>query len=250
VARHAADIALHTLLPERCLACGAIVGEGALCATCWESMNFVAAPLCERCGQPFEIDPRGGALCGACLANPPGYARARAVFRYDAASRPLVLRFKHADRTGAAGHYARWMARAGAELLAEAEVVVPVPLHRWRLWRRRYNQSALLALALARLAGVPSAPDALRRARATQSQGPLGRAQRRRNVQGAFRLAHPAAVAGRRVLLIDDVLTSGATVEECARVLRRGGATEVDVLTLARVVLAPDYEIADEHLYS
>jgi len=251
VLRGTGTAVLDALLPGRCLRCGIIVdAAGALCATCWEAVHFLAEPLCERCGQPFELDPAATASCAACLAHPPDYGRARAVFRYDEASRPLVLRFKHADRTSAAPHFARWMARAGADLLADSDIIVPVPLHRWRLWRRRYNQAALLALALARLAGQRCAPDALVRARATPSQGTLGRNQRRRNVHGAFRLRRAAAVEGRRVLLIDDVLTSGATVGECVRVLRQGGATEVDVLTLARVVLAPALESDVDRLYS
>jgi ComF family protein len=213
-------------------------------------MSFIAAPVCQRCGQPFEFDLSAGALCGACIADPPAYDRARAVFRYDEASRSLILRFKHGDRTAAAPSFGRWMARAGAELLAEAEVIVPVPLHRWRLWRRRYNQAALLSIAVARMAGLPCVPDALVRVRATPSQGLLGRSQRRRNVQGAFRLRRPKVIEGRRVLLIDDVLTSGATVGECARALMRAGALAVDVLTLARVVLTPDFEIAQDGLYS
>lgn len=251
VARGLGALALDALLPGRCLRCGAIVGAaGALCAACWDAMSFIAPPLCARCGQPFEVDPMGAVECAACLAEPPAYRRARAVFRYDAASRDLILRFKHADRTSAAPHMAQWMARAGAELLAEADAIVPVPLHRWRLWRRRYNQAALLALALARLAGKPCIPDALVRVRATPSQGLMGRSQRRRNVRGAFHAARGADIAGRRVLLIDDVLTSGATVDECVRALERGGAECVDVLTLARVVLAPDYENAPDGLYS
>ena len=241
------SLALDTILPGRCLRCGAVVGAaGALCAGCWEAMSFLAPPLCERCGQPFELDPGGGSLCAACIADPPDYARARAVFRYDDASRALILRFKHADRTGAAPHFARWMARAGATLLADAQVIVPVPLHRWRLWRRRYNQAALLALALANAAGIACTPDALVRARATPSQGTLGRTQRRRNVRGAFRLRRPETVEGKRVLLIDDVLTSGATVGECVKVLLRGGADAVDVLTLARVVLAHGFDSGQE----
>lgn len=245
-----AGLVIDALLPGRCLRCGAVVGDtGALCTGCWQRIGFIGEPLCDRCGEPFEVDRSGAGTCVSCMTDPPVYGRARAVFRYDEASRPLVLRFKHGDRTGAAPHFARWMARAGAALLAEAEVVVPVPLHRWRLWRRRYNQAALLAIALAKLANWPCLPDALDRARATPSQGMLGRGQRARNVQGAFRLRRPE-IAGRKVVLVDDVLTSGATVGECARILLKGGATRVDVLTLARVVLTPDFEIAENSLYS
>jgi ComF family protein len=228
-----------------------VVGDaGALCGECWKRIRFIGAPLCDRCGEPFEFDRVGAELCVSCMTDPPIYQRARAVFRYDEASRTLVLRFKHGDRTGAAPHFARWMARAGSELLAEADLLVPVPLHRWRLWRRRYNQAAMLAMALAKHTNRPALPDALERSRATPSQGTLGRGQRARNVQGAFRLRRPEAVNGRRVLLIDDVLTSGATVGECARTLLKGGARQVDVLSLARVVLTPDFEIAAETLYS
>ena len=245
------SIALDVLLPGRCLRCGGIVADaGAMCSGCWEAISFIAPPFCGRCGEPFEFDLAAGALCGACMADSPVYHRARAVMRYDDASKPLVLRFKHSDRTAAAPSFARWLARAGAELLADAEVIVPVPLHRWRLWRRRYNQAALLAQALAKDSGRLCVPDALVRVRATPSQGTLGRGQRRRNVQGAFALRRPSAVDARKVLLIDDVLTTGATVGECARVLMRGGAASVDVLTLARVVLAPHFENAEEPLYS
>lgn len=244
-------MAVETFLPGRCFRCGAVVdGAGALCPPCWESMTFITAPHCDRCGQPFEVDPAGGFLCGQCMADPPPYTRARAVFRYDDASRILILRFKHGDRTAAAPQFARWMARAGSELLAEAQVVVPVPLHRWRLWRRRYNQAALLAQALGKQANIRCVPDVLGRIRATPSQGKLGRGQRRRNVQGAFRLRREAAVRGKRVLLIDDVLTSGATVGECVRVLLRGGAERVEVLTLARVVLSQGFESGIDSLYS
>ena len=243
-------LALDILLPGRCLRCGGIVAEaGALCPKCWDSMTFIAAPHCNQCGTPFEIELAPGALCGACMADPPVYRHARAVFRYDDASKPLLLRFKHGDRTSAAPSFARWLARAGAELLADTDLIVPVPLHRWRLWRRRYNQAALLAQALAKIAQVPCLPDALDRVRATPSQGTLGRARRRRNVQGAFRLGRSDRVTGRRILLIDDVLTTGATVDECARVLIRGGAAAVDVLTVARVVQAPHFENPEESLY-
>ncbi len=247
----AAGMLLDALLPGRCMRCGAVVGDqGALCTGCWQRIGFIGDPLCDRCGEPFDLDRSGAALCVPCMTDPPIYGRARAVFRYDEASRPLVLRFKHGDRTGAGPYFARWMARAGAGLLADADLVVPVPLHRWRLWRRRYNQAALLGMALAKQANRPCLPDALERARATPSQGTLGRGQRARNVQGAFRLRRPEAVAGRKVLLVDDVLTTGATIGECARTLLRGGAQRVDVLTLARVVLNPDFEIAQQSLYS
>lgn len=234
-----ARLALNAVLPPRCLACGAAVGQtGALCGPCWEGIDFLAPPLCRSCGFPFELDPGDEPVCGACRRQPPAFDRARAVFAYNAGSRDLLLGFKHADRTDAAPAFAQWMARAGTELLPDADAVVPVPLHRWRLFRRRYNQAALLARHLGRLTGVPVLPDLLVRRRRTPSQGAFSPAGRRRNVAGAFavRRHDDAAVAGKRVLLVDDVLTTGATVEACARVLRRAGAAGVDVLTLGRVV--------------
>ncbi|WP_374444952.1 double zinc ribbon domain-containing protein [Stella sp.] len=227
------------LLPPRCLACGEIVSaDGALCPACWSKVAFVAAPSCRRCGVPFAFDPGAGAECGECARRPPPFERARAALRYDDASRPLILGFKHADRTHAAPAFAAWMARAAGPLLAEADVIVPVPLHWTRLVRRRYNQAALLALAIGRIGGRPVVPDALVRRRRTPSQGQMRRLGRFRNVAGAFAV-HPRRedrIAGRRVLLVDDVLTTGATVEACIRALRAVGATAVDVVTLARVV--------------
>jgi len=234
--------ALDALLPPQCLACGEIVGEpGTLCGPCWAALNFVAAPLCRTCGRPFEVAADEGAqdaVCGGCIARPPAFAAARAALLYDDASRRLVLGFKRADRTHAVPAFARWMARAGASLLAEADIVTPVPLHWSRLLARRYNQAALLANALAGLAGKRALPDLLRRRRRTPTQGGLGRSARFRNVAGAFEIVarHRAKIVDKHSLLIDDVLTTGATVEACAKALLRAGASNVSVLTLARVL--------------
>ncbi len=237
--RRAGRIALDAVLPPQCLGCNALVSEpGALCATCWESISFIDSPLCACCGVPFDIDPGPQALCGGCIREPPPFRRARAVFRYDEHGKHLVLRFKHGDRLDMAPTFGRWLARAGADMLAGADVVVPVPLHWTRLFSRRYNQAALLTLALAKQAEVPAIPDALRRQRRTPSQGQLGRTQRQRNVRKAFAVRDERLVVGRTVLLVDDVLTTGATAGECTRVLLAAGATAVDVLTLARVVRA------------
>ena len=233
--------ALDAVLPPRCLACGDPVDrQGGVCPACWRGLAFIAPPFCARCGLPFEIDILAGAECGACLARPPPFTRARAVLVYDDASRHLVAGLKYGDQTYAAGAYGAWLARAGGELLAEATLAAPVPLHRWRLLRRRYNQAALLGEALRRASGIAYRPDLLVRHRQTAPQVGLSGAARHRNVTGAFRIRnnHAAAVAGARIVLIDDVMTTGATLTEGARVLLRGGAARVDVLTLARAVKA------------
>jgi ComF family protein len=231
--------AVDILLPPRCLSCGETVTEpGALCGVCWPRISFLAPPHCAICGFPFDYDPGGGALCGDCLRETPAFERARAVLRYDEHSRDLLISFKHRDRMDGAPAYGKWMARAGAEILAEADMIVPVPLHRYRLISRRYNQSAELCHALSRETGVPDHPDLLLRTRPTPPQGRRSRTERERNVRGAFNIRAGAApfLQGRRVALVDDVLTTGATVNACARALLRGGAAAVDVLTLARVV--------------
>jgi ComF family protein len=237
--RKSASWLLDAFLPPRCLKCGEIVADsGSLCGRCWPELRFLGPPCCACCGLPFEFEMGEGSLCAACTADRPHYDRARAALTYDDASRDLILRFKHADRIDGAATFAGWMARVGADLVASADIIVPVPLHRWRLVRRRYNQAAILANAIGRLRGKRVVPDLLVRRRATPSQGHLGRSQRHRNVAGAFAL-HPRRtrmVAGARILLVDDVLTTGATAEACARTLRNAGAKAVDLLVLARVV--------------
>jgi len=239
--RRGTDGVLGLLLPGRCLACGATVeSDGALCVECWGSVRFLSPPACSCCFFPFEFDMGPEALCAACAARHPSYDRARATFAYDEPSRGPVLAFKHGDRTEAAPAFARLMIQAAGPLLDDSPLVVPVPLHRSRLMARRYNQAAELARAIAAQTGLSVSADLLVRRRRTPSQGRFGPAQRRRNVEGAFavREGRQDDVRDRRVLLVDDVLTTGATVEACARPLRRTGAAGVDVLTLARVVRA------------
>jgi ComF family protein len=233
-----ADAALDALYPPTCLACRAATGaHGALCPLCWGAMRFIERPFCERLGTPFEQDLGAGLLSPQAIADPPAFARARAVARFeDGPARKLAHRLKYSDRSELARPIARWMARAGADILADADVIAPVPLHPMRLWRRRFNQAALLAREVARETGKPCDVGALLRVKATRSQVGLSRVQRAENVQGAFRIAEGAEVRGRKVVLIDDVLTSGATLNAGARTLLRAGASRVDVLVFARVV--------------
>lgn len=230
---------LNALLPSHCLTCDAPVDEqGQFCAACFRETRFITEPLCRRCGIPFAHANTGaGRSCPACVAAPPPWGEARGALTYDAQSRRVILPLKHADRPELAAALARMMARAGAALLGRAQVLVPVPLHRGRLLARRYNQSVLLARHLARLSGVPSLPDALRRTRATTQLGDLSAAERAAAVEGAIavRDIRRPTLAGQRVLLIDDVLTTGATARECTTALLDAGASAVDVLVAARV---------------
>ena len=226
------------VLPPRCLACGEIVAEpDTLCGQCWGGMTFFAPPWCAVCGLPFPY-PVGEAMCGACARDRPAFDQARAVLRYDKNSRHLVLALKHADQTHMARAFGRWMCRAGREMLDNADLLVPVPLHWTRLVWRRFNQAALLAQAIRKAGGPPVAPDWLVRRRRTPPQGHLGPGARERNVRAAFAVRSERSFAGKRVVIIDDVMTTGATIAECARVLRRAKAASVSVLTLARALRA------------
>jgi ComF family protein len=238
--RRAGGGVLDLLLPPTCAACDMPVQrQGQLCAACFRLTGFVTEPCCRSCGVPFSATAQGGSerLCPGCRAAPPVFGRARAALRYDAQARRLILPFKHADRTELVATLAPHMARAGAGLLGEADLLVPVPLHRRRLFQRRYNQAALLARAIGRIAHLPVLPDALLRLRATASLGEKSAEQRTAEVADAFavRASRAARIEGARVLLIDDVMTSGATANACARVLLAAGAAGVDVLVAARV---------------
>jgi ComF family protein len=229
--------ALDIALPRLCAVCREPVeGEG-LCASCWSKRSFITRPYCERLGIPFVYDPGPGILSMEAIADPPAYNRARAAVRFDEISRDLVHALKYGDRLDLAPMMGRWISRAGREVLAEADALVPVPLHWRRLWTRRFNQSAMLAAAVSAASGVPMVTDALKRVKATVQQVGLSRSERAANVQGAFRVPEQgkAAVVGRRLIVLDDVLTSGVTVEGCARALLRAGASNVDVLVFARV---------------
>lgn len=239
-AAHAAlSLAFDVALPPVCPVCREpVAASGGLCARCWSKLSFIARPYCERLGTPFPHDPGDGVLSMQAIADPPAYGRARAAVRYDEIARALVHALKYGDRLELAPAMGRWMCEAGRELLAGADALIPVPLHWRRLWMRRFNQAALLARAVSERSGVPVLHGALRRARATAQQVGLARAERARNVQAAFRISDTgkAMIRGKRIVLIDDVLTSGATVDTCARTLLRGGALGVDVVVFACVV--------------
>jgi ComF family protein len=229
-----ADVAL----PQLCPSCREPVDGAGLCPACWSKLSFIAPPYCERLGIPFPFDGGPGLLSMEAIADPPTYHRARAAVRYDDIARKLVHALKYGDRLDLAPTMGRWMARAGRELIADADALLPVPLHWRRQWARRFNQSAVLAHIIAETSGKSLAHGALKRVKATPQQVGLDKSERAHNVQGAFRVpgAGKAEVVGRKLLLVDDVLTSGATVDACARALLRAGAAGVDVLVFARVV--------------
>ncbi len=207
--------------------------DGQFCLNCFKAANFVTAPMCRVCGVPMPYDMAD--LCVHCAAKPPAFTEARAALRYDETARKLILPLKYADHTEAVSGLATLMRRPGEAMLQAANLLVPVPLHPARLRQRRFNQAALLAIALGRLTGRPLSVDALQRTRPTQQLEGLGAAQRREEVAGAFAVRAGAGLAGKRVVLIDDVMTSGATADACARALLDAGAKQVDVLTAARV---------------
>lgn len=233
---------LNLILPPRCIVTGEIVdGQGMLSPKAWGDLSFIANPQCNRCGYPFDFDMgevSEGNVCAACLKNPPVYDKARAALIYDDASRNIVLSFKHGDQTQSVPTFIPWLNNAGRDILARADYLVPVPLHRFRILRRRFNQSGLIATYLSQDAKIPTLLDGLKRVRATPIQGYLHAKERKKNVKNAFSVnpKHHDAIRNKHIVLIDDVYTTGATVSECTKVLLKGGAASVNILTLARVV--------------
>jgi ComF family protein len=239
VAAAAREMPARLLFPPLCAGCGRQVGEpGVLCGACWTGLRLLDRPWCPVMGTPFPHDMGEGFLSAEAIASPPPFERARAAVAYAGVARQMVQRLKYNDRTDLAPWMGKWMVRAGFELFPDADLIVPVPLHRRRFFSRRFNQSAELARGVARLTALPFEPGALQRVKATRQQVGLGQRERAENVRAAFAVPAAAAdrVRGRRVLVIDDVYTTGATVAAVTRALRRGGAAAVDVLTFARVL--------------
>lgn len=226
------------LLPPRCIRCAVSVGTSpALCPRCWGDLQFIESPCCAQCGVPFDYTMDGQLLCGGCIANAPPFTKARAALVYNEPARQLIADFKYHDKLVATPLFAQWMMRH-AECLEGADMIAPVPLHWRRLFTRRYNQSALLACELMRLSQIPAYPMLLKRKRFTPPQAGLSREQRWKNVKGGFNITprYKDAIKHKHIVLVDDVHTTGATLCECARVLKKAGAKKITVLTLARAV--------------
>jgi len=239
LARSAAQLSARLLFPPACAGCRRIVSQpGSLCGECWRGLRFLEQPWCAVMGTPFSHEMGPGMLSADAIANPPPFDRARAAVAHGGIARRMVHGLKYADRTDLAPWMARWMMRAGREFLPDSDLVVPVPLHRMRFLSRRFNQSAELGRAVARLSGKPFSPDAVLRVKPTRQQVGLGLRQREDNVRGAFLVApgREIDVAGRRVVVVDDVYTTGATVSAVARALRKAKAARIDILTFARVL--------------
>lgn len=236
--RAAGRLALDFLLPPTCPITGERVSTpGLLSARGWSELQFIDDPVCALCGAPFVHDEGEGAICASCAAEPPSFDAARAAVVYGEASHKLIVAFKHQDRTDLAPLLASWLVRAGAGFVPPDALVVPCPLHPMRLMARRYNQAAMLAIAFGKATGRELALDALRRVKRTPPQKEMSAAERKRNVAGAFAAADSwrDRLEGRRIVLIDDVLTTGATLSAATRAIKKAGATRVDALVLARV---------------
>ncbi|MBN2739639.1 MAG: ComF family protein [Rhodobacteraceae bacterium] len=236
--------ALHAVFPPRCIACGEEVGSDfGLCLSCWEQTSFATGTVCDACGVPLPGDDDGGeaVLCDDCLTHPRPWTRGRTAMMYSGVGRDLVLAFKHADRLDLVRPMAGWMAQAARPLITPDTLIAPIPLHRWRLLKRRYNQSALLVKQMARTTGHEGCVDLFSRTRNTPSQKGHDRDARLANLAEAITVNPVRAnlIAGRAVLIVDDVMTSGATLGAATQAALQAGAARVDIVTLARVAKAP-----------
>lgn len=234
-------LAVDSILPPRCIVSGEFVDrQGMISPTAWKELSFISPPFCACCGMPLIYTVENASLCASCSGQAPSYDKARAALVYNEGSKNMILRFKHADHIHAVHTFVSWLLHAGREFLPDADYIVPVPLHRVRLLRRRYNQAAIMAQALSKAEGVNAAyfPEALLRYKKTASQGYMNFRQRQKNVRNAFMVPprHMSAIQGKSIVLVDDVYTTGATVKECSKALKKAGAGKVYVLALARVV--------------
>ena len=227
---------LDFLLPPLCPVCHDRIETDGVCPKCFSALEFIGTQKCSVCGKPLDAIVPGMAVCGACIKNPPLFHQAEAVFKYNDTSKKLILPFKHGDHIELADLFVKWMWQNSSELIKRNELLMPVPLHWRRLFKRKYNQSALLAKKLAKKYDKVYDPLTLVRVKSTLSQGHLSPKERQKNIKNAFRVKDPKKIKGKHILLIDDVFTTGATVDECAKVLLKAGAKSVDVLTIARVV--------------
>ncbi|WP_240496956.1 MULTISPECIES: ComF family protein [unclassified Thioclava] len=238
----AGRLGLRTLFPPRCIACGDAVGtDFGLCSACWSDATFARGTVCDACGTPLPGESETAILCDDCLTHPRPWAQGRTVMHYSGTGRDLVLALKHGDRLDLVPPLTDWMARAAAPLLTPDTLIAPIPLHRLRLLRRRYNQAAELARALARRTGHAYCADLFNRTRATASQKGKSREERRTNLDGAITVAprHAALLQGHPLLIVDDVMTSGATLSAATEAARNAGAERICAVTLARVAKAP-----------
>lgn len=227
---------LDFLIPSTCPICHTRGSENGLCPKCFSELEFIGTQKCSVCGQPLDAIVPGMAVCGKCMKEPPHFRQAEAVFKYNDTIKSLILPFKHTDHIELTELFVKWMGTNSGSLIERNDILIPVPLHWRRLLKRKYNQSALLAQRLSKRYKKEYAPLVLMRKKATKSQGHLSPKQRKKNVTGVFMVKHPELIQGKSVLLIDDVFTTGATANECAKVLLKAGAKSVDVLTIARVV--------------
>ena len=231
-------LCLDFLLPPRCLGCHQLIQDPlALCGQCWKSLSFLKSPQCFRCGFPFDFSENEDEhICAQCLKNPPPFDRGRSIVRYDDGSKHLLLKFKHGDHTEFAPLFTQWFLQTSQDFFEEIDLIIPVPLHPWRLLKRQYNQAALLARMLSFATHIPWSGEILVRKKSTVSQGHLSFKARHRNVKNAF-FCSPEwkkRLSYSHCLLIDDVWTSGATIHACCETLLRSGSEKVSVLTIAR----------------
>jgi len=228
---------VNFLYPPICPICGAPVEEAhCLCPECYKHLNFITEPCCRICGRPFEYKGLSDLICGSCMKKAPAFSMARSVLEYDDFSKQLILAYKHGDRTNLTPLLVKFLLQAENVIFQNVDMIIPVPLHWTRFWKRRYNQSSLLGKALGKKLGIPCYSNILKRVRMTESQGKKTRQAREKNIKNAFRVARPDAIKGKKILLIDDVMTTGATITECTKILRKAGAKEVKVITLYRVI--------------